>query len=123
VKKEALRDVVEALPSGAPFTLPREWILELMDQPGSGSAKGPALLTVADVAQRYRLGRSTARTLIEQGVFPGSIKLSWKWLVPAAGIVAFEQAKVAEQPPSVPVPPRRRGRGLDAWRHEKAVGE
>jgi hypothetical protein len=92
--REHLRALAEALPAGAAVSVPREWLLELLDVANAlqTSALPPADLTVADLAARFGRGTSTVRGWLERGFFEGAYKLNSKdWRVPQAAVEAFQE--------------------------------
>ena len=116
-----LQALASALPAGSAVSIPREWLLDLLQGSGAataqrGSAQGTDL-TVAALAARFGRKTSTVRGWLERGLFPGAYRFQGReWRVPAAGLEAFE----ADQ--RKPSTPRRRGVGepsvadLDDWR-------
>jgi hypothetical protein len=89
-----LRELAEALPVGAAVSVPREWLLELLE----GAAPSPvpsnvqaADMTIADLALRFGRHASTIRGWLEKGAFAGAYKLRGReWRIPAASLAAFE---------------------------------
>jgi excisionase family DNA binding protein len=96
-----LRALAEALPLGSAVTVPREWLLELLDAGGAAAVQtsanpaiAPADMTVHQVADRFGRHRSTIRMWLEQGSFPGAYRFRGReWRIPAAGLAAFERAQ------------------------------
>jgi len=93
--RDALRRLAEALPPGAPLTVPREWILALL---GDGGATDGPDYTVAELAAVFSRSESTVRGWCDGGEFEGAYKLGGKsWRVPRAAVPAF-RAKLADVP-------------------------
>jgi hypothetical protein len=96
IRSQLLRELAEALPVGAAVSVPREWLLELLE----GAAPSPvptnvqaADMTIADLALRFRRHASTIRGWLDKGAFAGAYKLRGReWRIPAESLAAFEEA-------------------------------
>lgn len=126
VDPTALRDYLAPLPDGFPVTVPKEYILELLEVSGSEGVTAPpkgADLTVQEVATRFGRDPSTVRLWISQGRFSGAYRFQGReWRIPPAALAAFEEMERLRAPASVPRPQggpdgqRSRVVGLSAWR-------
>ncbi len=91
--RDHLRALAEALPAGAAVSVPRDWLLELLE--GSGglqtSAKSPlADLTVAELAQLFGRKPSSVRGWLETGLLEGYKLNGREWRVTLAAVEAFQ---------------------------------
>src|SRR5687767_4309015 len=94
----ALREYLVTLPDGFPLTVPKEYLLELLNGPepprSPAGAVAIADLTVQDVAARFRRDASTVRLWIKQGRFPGAYRFQGReWRIPPVALAAFEDAE------------------------------
>jgi hypothetical protein len=95
--RAGLQALARALPTGSAVSVPREWLLELLDGTKGPAAVPSALsaadLTVLDLATRFGRRTSTVRGWLERGLFPGAYKFMGgrEWRVPRAALDAFEE--------------------------------
>jgi excisionase family DNA binding protein len=93
--RAALRSLASALAPGAAVSVPREWLLELLE----GSSRTPmppthADLTVAELCARFGRKKSAVRAWLERGDFPGAYRLRGReWRIPPEALGAFEAAQ------------------------------
>jgi len=126
VDPAALRDYLAPLPDGFPVTVPKEYILELLDGSGSEGGTAPPVgpdLTVQEVATRFGRDPSTVRPWISQGRFSGAYRFQGReWRIPPRALAAFEEIERLRASASVPsrqvIPDGQRSRvvGLSDWR-------
>ena len=90
---DALRALVEAAPADSLVSVPRGWLVALLeaepapDQPAAD-------LTAAELAARWKRGASTVRMLCEAGTLEGAYKFNGReWRIPWATVERYEQAQ------------------------------
>ena len=111
--REALGALVAALPPGAPVTVPREWVVELLAGTPAPAPRPAADLTVDQVAARVGRKAKTVRTWLETGALDG-YKLHKTWRVPEASLARYlDGFKGPKAPAAIDDEEAPR---LDAWR-------
>lgn len=101
--RERLERLCEGLPPGASVTLPVEWLrAELQKEPEQEGGPGP-LLDVAQVAARYGVAESTARSWCARGELDGCFKVhGGAWRIPQAALLEFdERQRSGDQGPAL----------------------
>ncbi|HEV8178319.1 MAG TPA: helix-turn-helix domain-containing protein [Gemmatimonadales bacterium] len=88
--------LARALPQGAAVSVPREWVIALLED--NSAAPAPSALPVADLTCREAgvvLGRSpsTIRSWCEAGTLEGYLFRSREWRIPAGALERFQQAE------------------------------
>ena len=93
---EWLRRVVDLIPPGGAVTVPRDWLLSLLESAngvatGADTARAEGMLTLVEVARRYTRSTSTVRGWCEAGLLPGAFRLRGRaWRIPASALGLFE---------------------------------
>jgi hypothetical protein len=109
----ALRILASAWPVGIPVPIPREWLLELLEDLPSAAVRSdpePADLTVAEVAARYGRSPSTVRGWIVRGALTGVYKFQNREIrIPLAALATFEANQRTVETPR-PAAPHRASR-------------
>jgi excisionase family DNA binding protein len=90
--RTTLRAFAAALPPGHPITLPREWLLDLLDGAAVPSSTLPDL-TVVEVAERYGRKPATVRGWICTGQLRAYKFQGRELRVPPDALEAFEAAQ------------------------------
>jgi hypothetical protein len=90
-----LRTLASALSPGSPMSVPREWVLELVDRLGSRHTdSGSPDLTVTQVAERFGRAPSTVRGWVGRGLLVGAYRFQGREIrVPVAALAAFEASQ------------------------------
>ena len=110
--RDGLRRLAEALPPGAAVSVPREWLLELLADPGQ--AGGPDL-TVPELAKLFTRSEASVRSWLERGEFEGAYKLGGKaWRIPRAAVTGFRERQASRPQESGAV-------SLSDWRRPPAA--
>ncbi len=93
--RQALLRYARALPAGSTVPVPREWLLELLEQPGvEGSAPPDAPrvdLTADQVAQAFGRSPATVRGWCAAGLLRGAYRLRGReWRIPTLAVEALQ---------------------------------
>jgi excisionase family DNA binding protein len=114
--RAALHAFATALPVGYPITLPRDWVLDLLDGAEVPSVTSPDL-TVEEVAKRFGRAPSTVRSWILAGHVRAYRFRGRELRIPHASLDAFETDQRPANTPSItPLRPPRTAVGLAAYR-------
>ena len=120
IPRDLLQAILDQVPD-AQVTVPRAWLLDLLNASPSTPDVAPADFTVEQLAARFGKAPSTLRTWLEAGEFPGAYKLHRSWRVPASVVESFEAAQRALAAPTPPTAQPRHHRfkagvPLGEWR-------
>ena len=94
---ETLRATIEAVPEGAGALISIDWLRELLRSEGSRPATSDDL-TLKQLADRFWVAESTARTWCNQGLIPGAYKFNGrKWMIPPEAVESFVERQRAQR--------------------------
>jgi hypothetical protein len=120
--RAGLQALADALPAGSSISLPREWLLALLEGTTAAPAQ-PAEYTAKEAARMLGRAPGTIRTWCEQGMVRDSYRNAGReWKIPAASLEDLRvrcRAGRLRSPEVARPTPAQTPADLSAWQHVK----